>query len=392
MTTQLKSELRSELANIIGHSYDVPTRIRSRGNKGCEVEGPAVISEVLNTVLIPLYDSATGELVAAIERDVQDGRNSIRIDVVFENESGASGYKTLTPGRWCVVDNEGRGHCMYSSVRDAFLASTRSKDDPSFLSARTRTGKETPHAYVKALRSIAAEHASKEEMEVYLHHYFESQEAVEAARCKLSSAKNAVDRHAAELELSNAREFAENFKHMRQVAEIADPELRFEAYKKKLAARTCGDETAIERLECATGSNIVVIGPSGQVQNAARRNTEELERPTVILEYIPGAPGTDLGHYVLVGRNDDGTVPEYLRSCQDGKLSGTGELQTLFSKRDLPTVVSHAVQNRATATREHDMDDLALALKLSLETRGGSKTRRRKKYGLRRTGRKKRSL
>jgi hypothetical protein len=390
MSTTVESVLRKDLAEAIGVAYSVPERSKRPRNAPAEFEGAAIPNEVLDTVVRPLYAGETGDLVAVIETPNGPG-SPVRIDIEYEDgsdeeeEALAVGYTHLSPGRWCVVDNEGNGHCMYASVRDAFLAAPQCPADPAFLSARTATGKETNNAYVQALRRDASAAAGEDEMDMYLHHYRESAANIANLKRRFKSAKTKPQKERLREEIDDAQEFAVNFKHMKTVAAKPTRVGRLAEYRKKLAAKTWGDEAAIDRLERSLGVNIAVIGPTGRVQNAMRRTAVEQDRPTVVLEHIPSAGGAYGGHYVLVARDPQGIAPGdgYIGGLTDPAVRRTGSLQTVFHLTELP----RGIRREMSGETPPDPDDLSLALRLSLQGGGIQRTRSHRSQSTSRTRR-----
>ena len=327
---------------------------------------------MLSALVTPVYDGRTGELVAAIEE--AEGMEPVRIDIEYEDDSDAKGYKTLSPGAWCVVDNEGKGNCLYASIRDAYLASHEGAypGKPAFLDWRTATGRATPHRYVQGLRYSAAETASPAEMQQYLANYAYSQDMVESAKALLATASGKDEKAAAAEALADAEEFARGFSHMKAVAKAA-PEDRLTAYRKKLTGRTWGDETAITRLEQALGANIIVIGPDGTAINAVRKSAADREKPFVVVERIP----TGDGHYVMVGQDTVGLSKDtegYLEGLPEA-VHGTGMLRTVLALSELPEGLQASVKEAS----EEEL--LAAALAASSLKKGGSKRRTRQRRG-----------
>ena len=363
----LRSDLGLDIPYLVPGSISIPRKSRKR-----EIKGAPIASEVLATLVTPLYDGNTGELIAAVEE--AEGMEPVRIDIEYEDDSEARGYKALGPGVWCAIDNEGKGNCLYASVRDAYLASHEGAypDRPAFLDWRTATGRATPHRYVQGLRHAAAETASASEMEQYLANYAYSQDMVDLAKARLATASGKDEKTAAYEALADAEEFARAFSHMRTVAKAAPAE-RLAAYRKKLTGRTWGDETAIMRLENALGVNIIVIGPDGNAINAVRKSASDQEKPFVVVERIPVGDG----HYVMVGQDTVGLSKDtegYLEGLPK-EVHGTGMLRTILTLSELP----EGLQASVKATSEEEL--LAAALAASSLKKGGSKKRTRQRHG-----------
>ena len=361
------SVLQDELAQQLGIVYNIPLsmRIVPGPGYGNEFEGPMIQDEILATFALPIYDES-GDLKAVIE--TAPGREPVRIEIEYE-EGGARGYKMLG-NSWCAVDNEGKGHCMFGSVRDAYLASAPDPDDaPAFLSYRTPTGKESKYAYVKGLREAAASLANDTEMNNYLDRYQEAEAALQEAKKLVTATKGTASHSDMKDNLEDAKEFARNFAHMKSVANKPPGQPQLDEYRKKLAGRTWGDETTLSRLEQVLGKNIVVIGPDGTVQNAARKSEENLKNKTIVLEHVPEGEG----HYVLAARKHR---PEGDASSEDDDyfeelpqdLRATGELQTMFDFDELPPVIQGAM-----VARETNPDVEALAAELSKAAAAASK-------------------
>ena len=365
-TTAVISALHSDLAQELGLVYNMPLTIVVPSGRSGEFEGQGIEDEILATYAIPIYD-ASGDLIAV--KETAPGRKPVRIDIEYE-DGGARGYKTFG-NSWCAVDNEGNGHCMFGSVRDAYLASAPDPDDtPAFLSYRTPTGKESKHAYVKGLREAAANLADHVEMTNYLDRYHESMEALKDAKALVAATKGTPSHGEMKDNLEDTQEFAQNFAHMKSVASKPAGQRQLDEYRKKLAGRTWGDETTLSRLEHALGKNIVVIGPGGTVQNAARKSQENIKNKTIVLEHVPEGAG----HYILVGQlqrpegDDCAEDDDYFEELPK-ELWGTGELQTMFDFHELPPVVQEAMDAKEVFPAAMDADVEAMAadfLKASL--------------------------
>ena len=365
-TTEVISVLQGELAQQLGLAYNVPLSmsIVPGAGRGGEFEGAMIHDEILATFALPIYD-ASGGLIAVIE--TAHGQDPVRIEIEYE-DGGARGYKRFG-NSWCAVDNEGKGHCMFGSVRDAYLASVPdAADAPTFLAYRTPTGKESKYAYVKGLREAAANLANETEMNNYLDRYHEAETALQEAKMLVTATKGTESHSAMKENLEDMKEFARNFAHMKSVANKPSGQQQLDEYRKKLAGRTWGDETTLSRLEQALNKNIVVIGPDGTVQNAARKSEDDLKKKTIVLEHIPEGEG----HYVLAARKHR---PEGDSSSEDDDyfeelpqdLRATGELQTMFDFDELPPVIQGAM-----IAREAEPDVGALAAELSKASFGAA--------------------
>ena len=361
-TTAVISVLQSDLAQELGLVYNVPLAIgipAGAAGLGSELEGHGIEDEILATLAVPIYDASSGELIAV--KETAPGRKPVRIEIEYE-DGGAKGYRTLGHS-WCAVDNEGKGHCMFGSVRDAYLASALDpKDAPAFLSYRTPTGKESKHAYVRGLREAAANLADEVEMNEYLDRYHESAQEVETAKKFVTATKGTPVHGEMKERLEDAKEFAQNFAHMKSVASELAGQRRLAKYRKTLAGRTWGDEATLSRLEHALGKNIVVIGPSGTVQNAARKSQKDTEKKTIVLEHVPEGAG----HYVLVGQlprpeGDASAEDDYFEELPK-EMRGTGELQTMFAFHELPPVVQVAMAAQEAFPAAPDVEALAADL------------------------------